>query len=89
MHISHFDFKIEYQPEAKNFRADYLSRIHEGTPGPLDISLKDPTIDYNSLELPDPTQPLQINTSYASSTDFSIESADTISTQAKPKPLPL
>jgi len=73
-HISHFDFKREYQPGAKNFLADYLSRIHEGTPGPLDISLKDPTIDYDSLELPDPIQPLQINTSYASSTDFSIQS---------------
>jgi len=75
-HISHFDFKIEYQPGAKNFLADYLSRIHEGTPGPLDISLKDPTIDYDSLELPDPTQPLQINASNASSTHFSIESDD-------------
>jgi len=74
MHISHFDFKIEYQPGAKNFLADYLSRIHEGTPGPIDISLKDPTIDYDSLELPDSTQPLQINTGYASSTDFSTES---------------
>jgi len=59
-----------------NFLAEYLSRIHEGTPGPLDISLKDPTIDYDSLELPDPTQPLQINTSYASSADLSIESDD-------------
>jgi len=38
-HISHFDFKIEYQPGAKNFLAVYVSRIHEGTPGPLDISL--------------------------------------------------
>jgi len=57
-HIIHFDFKIEYQPGAKNFLAEYLSRIHEGTPGPLDISLKDPTIDYDSLELPDTTQPL-------------------------------
>jgi len=75
-HISHFVFKIEYQPGAKNFLADYLSRIHEGTPAPLDISLKDPTIDSDSLELPDPTQPLQINTSYASATDFSIESED-------------
>jgi len=53
-HISRFDFKIEYQPGATNFLADYLSRIHEGTPGPLDISLKDPTIDYDSPELPDP-----------------------------------
>jgi len=75
-HISHFDFQIEYQLGAKNFLAVYVSRIHEGTPGPLDISLKDPTIDYDSLELPDPTQPLQINTSYPSSTDFSIESDD-------------
>jgi len=75
-HLSLFHFKIEYQPGAKNFLADYLSRIHEGTPGPLDISLKDPTIDYDSLELPDPTQPLEINTSYASSIDFSIESDD-------------
>jgi len=56
------------------FLADYLSRIHEGPPGPLDISLRHPTIDHDSLELPDSTQPLQINTSYASSTDFSIES---------------
>jgi len=75
-HISRYDFEIEYQPGAKNFLADYVSGIHEGTPGPLDISLKDPTIDYDSLELPDTTQPLQINTSYASSTDFSIESDD-------------
>ena len=77
-HISHFDFKIEYEPGAKNFLADYLSRIYEGPQGPLDISLKDPSIDYDSLELPDFTQPLQINTSYASSTDFSIDSDDTM-----------
>jgi len=76
MHISRFNFKIEYQPGANNFLADYKSRIHEGTPGPLDISLKDATIDYDSLELPDPTQPLQINTSYASTADFIIESDD-------------
>jgi len=61
-HISRFGFKIEYQPGAKTFLADYLSRIHEGTPGPLDISLKDPPIDYDSRELPDPTHALQINT---------------------------
>jgi len=75
-HISHFDFKIEYQPGAKNFLAEYLSRINEGTPEPLDISLKDSTIEYGSLELPDPTQRLPINTSYAGSTDFGIESGD-------------
>jgi len=75
-HISCFDFKIEYQPGGMNFLADYLSRIHEGTPGPLDTSLGDPTIDYDSLELPDPTQLLKVNPSYAFSTDFSIESDD-------------
>jgi len=72
--ISRFEFDIEYQPGAKNFLADYLSRIYEGTPGPLDISFKDPTIHYDRLEPPDPTQPLQINTTYTYSTDFSIES---------------
>ena len=77
-HISNFDFKIEYLTAANNLLADYLLRIHEGTLGLLDISLKDPTIDYDSLELPDPTQPLQINTSYASSTHFSIESDDSM-----------
>jgi len=88
-HISRFDFKIEYQPGAKNFLADYLSRIHEGTPEPLHISLEDPTIDYDSLELPDSTQPLQINTSYTSCTDFSIESDDAMyHSGLKPKPLP-
>jgi len=75
-HISNSDFKIEYQPGAMNFQADYLSRIHGGTPGPLDISLRDPTIDHDSLELPDPTQPVEINTSDTCSTDFSIESDD-------------
>ena len=28
--ISRFDSKIEYQPAAKNFLADYLLRIYEG-----------------------------------------------------------
>jgi len=73
-HICRFDFTIDYKPGVKNFLADYLSTIHEGTPEPLDISLKDRTINYDSLELPDTTQPLQINTSDTSSTDFSIES---------------
>jgi len=75
-YISHFNFRIEYQPGAKNFQAEYIGRMHEGTPGPLDISLKDSTIDYDSLELPDPTQPLQINSSNASSTNVSIELDD-------------
>jgi len=73
-HISCFDFKIDYKAGAKNLLADCLSTFHEGTPGPLDISLKDRTINYDSLELPDTTQPLQINTSDTSSTDISIES---------------
>ena len=59
-----------------NFLAAYLSRIHERTSGPLDINPRDPTIDYDSLELPDPTQPLQINTSYSSSANFCFESDD-------------
>jgi len=87
-HISRFEFEIEYQPGAKNFLADYLSRIHEGTPGQLDISLKDPTIHYDTLELPDPTQPLQINTSYTSSTDFSIESDDSMCYSCEPQTSP-
>jgi len=49
-------------------------RVIEGTPGLLDRTRKDPTIDYDSLELPDTTQPLQIITSYASSTDISFKS---------------
>jgi len=75
-HISDFDCKIEYEPGAKNFLADYLSGIYFGTLRPLDISLKERTIDYESLELPDPIKPLQINTSYASSSDFGIASDD-------------
>jgi len=73
-HITRFNFKIEYQPGVKDFLADYLSRMDERTTGPLDISLKDPTIDYDSLVLPDPNQLLQFNTSYSSSTDFTIAS---------------
>jgi len=76
--ISRFDFKIEYSPVARNFLADYLFTIHEGTSAAFDISRKDPTIDYDNLELPDLTQPLRINTSYASFADFSIESANTL-----------
>jgi len=88
MHIRHCNFKIEYQPGAMNFLAEYRSRIPEGTPGLLDISREDTTINYDSLELPNPTQPLQINTSYASSADFSIESHDAMyhSGEALPSP---
>ena len=41
---------MEYLPGVKNLLADYLSRIHEGYPEPIDINLKDPTIDSDSLE---------------------------------------
>jgi len=73
-YVSRFDFKIDYKPGAKNFLADSLLRIHEGTLEPSDISLKDPTIDYDILKLRDPTQPLQINTRYAAPTNPTIES---------------
>jgi len=74
MHISHFDFRIEYQLGAKHFLADSLSRIYKGTPGLVDISPKDLTIDYDTLELCDTTQPQEIMRSYISSIDFGIES---------------
>ena len=77
MHLSHLDFTIIYQPGAKNFLVDDLLRIHGSTPGALDIGLKDSTIVNDSLKLPDPTQPLQINTSYPSTTDFNLDSDDT------------
>ena len=57
-HISRFNFKIEYEPGAKNFLADYLSRIFERYPRPIDINLKHSTIDSDSLEQPtSPTTP--------------------------------
>jgi hypothetical protein len=86
-YISRFDFKIVYQPGAKNFLADYLSRIHEGGPGPLDITLKDPTKNSTSLEQPDTDKALHIQTNYASSSDFSVESDSAMShteTQTSP-----
>ena len=77
-HISRFEFKIEYLPGAKNFLADYLSRIHEGYPGPIDINLKDPTINSDSSEQPtSPTTP-QINSNYTSFQDYSTEPDDHI-----------
>ena len=60
-HISCFDFKIEYQPGVKNFLVDYLSRIHEGYSEPIDINLKDPTKEEDSLEQPTSPTTLQIN----------------------------
>ena len=74
--ISRFDFKIEYQLGAKNFLADYPSRIYEGYPRPIDINLKDPTINSDSLEQTTSPTTLQINSNYASSQDYSTESDD-------------
>ena len=86
--ISHFDFKKEYQPGAKNFLADYLSRSHEGTPGPLDISVKDPTIYYDRLELHNPTQPLKSIQAPPPLPILELKQTTPCTTQAKPKPLP-
>ena len=71
-HISKFDYEIEYQPGAKNFLADYLSRIHEVDSGPEDIILKDPTLDEKE---PTPSaRSLSIHTYYTSSREYSAES---------------
>ena len=73
-YISRFDFKIEYQPGAKNFLADYLSRIHENDSDTPDISLIDPTATETDLQ-PN-ARTLSINTHYASSRELSIDSDD-------------
>ena len=71
-HISKYDYKIEYQPGAKNFLADYLSRIHEANSGPQDITLKAPTLDEKE---PTPSARSQsIHTHYPSSPEYSAES---------------
>ena len=71
-HISKFDHEIEYQPGAKNFLADYLSRIHEVDSGPEDITLKDPTLDEKE---PTPSaRSLSIHTHYTSSREYSADS---------------
>ena len=72
-HISKYDFEIEYQPGAKNFLADYLSRIHETESGPGDITLKDPTAGAEALPS---AKSLSIHTHYTSSPEYSAESED-------------
>ena len=42
-YLSRYDFKIEYQPGARNYLADYLSRIHERESNLLEITLRNPT----------------------------------------------
>jgi len=87
-HISRFACKLEYQPGAKNFLADYLSTIHEGTPGLFDISRKDPTIVYDShsyLTLPNPYTSLQATPPLPT---LALNQAMGCTTQAKPNPLP-
>lgn len=72
-----------------NFLADHLSRIHEGIPGLLDISLKDPTIDYNNLELPDSNQPLQIKQGTPPLPILALNHATQCIIEAKLRPLSL
>ena len=72
-HISKYDFEIEYQPGAKNFLADYLSRIHESGSGPGDITLKDPTAEAEAFP---GAKSLSIHTHYISSRKYSAEFED-------------
>ena len=71
-HISKYDYGIEYQPGAKNFLADYLSRIHEVDSSPEDITLKDPTL--NEKEPTPRARSLSISTHYTSSHEYSAQS---------------
>ena len=82
-HISKYDFEKEYQPGAKNFLADYLSRIHEVNSGPEDITLKDPTLDERE-PTPSPRS-VSIHTHYTSSREYSVESGNAM-TQTKHSP---
>ena len=75
-HISKDDYEIEYLPGAKNFLADYLSRIQEVDSGPEDITLKDPIMDEKE---PTPSaRCLTIHTHYTSSREYSTESENTM-----------
>ena len=75
-HISKYDYEIEYQPGAKNFLADYLSRIHDVNSGPEDITLKDPTL--NEKESTPSTRSLSLHTHYTSSCKYTAESANSM-----------
>ena len=71
-HIRKYNYEIEYQLGAKNFLADYLSRICEANSGPKDITLKDPTL---GVKEPRPSaRSLSIHTHYTSSREYSAES---------------
>ena len=75
-HINKYDYEIEYQPGARNFLADYLSRIHEVDSGPEDTTPKDPTLDEKE---PTPsTRSQSIHTHYTSSREYSAESENDI-----------
>ena len=82
-HISKFDYEIEYPPGAKDFLADYLSRIHELDSGSEDIALKDPTLDEKE---PTPSaRSLSIHPHYTSSREYSAE-AENAMTQTNYSP---
>ena len=74
-HISKYDFEIEYQPGAKNFLADYLSRILETESRPGDITLKDPTAETKALPS---ARSLSIHTLYTFSHEYSCKPEDAI-----------
>ena len=81
--ISKFDYEIEYQPGAKNFLAEYLSRMHEVGNGPQDITLKDPTLDEKE---PTPSaKSLNIHTQYTSPREYSTD-PETAMTQTNHSP---
>lgn len=75
MHISQNDFEIEYQPEVRNFLADYLSRIHETDSGPRDRTLKDLITETKTTPS---SRCLSINTHYTSSHEYSAEPEDSM-----------
>ena len=82
-HISKFHYEIEYQPGAKNFLADYLSRVHEVDSRPEDITLKDPTLEERE---PTPSaRSLSIHTHYTYSREYSADSENAM-TQTKHSP---
>ena len=72
----------------ENFLADYLSRIHEGKPNSIVITLKDPTSQGSRTDaLPD-NSALSIDTHYASSLDYSTDSEDAMYYASDEKPSP-
>jgi len=86
--LSQFSFRIEYQPGAENFLADYLSRIHEGNPNSTDITLRDPTSQGSEADALSDTPALSIDTHYASSLDYPTDSEDAMYYTSDEKPSP-